>query len=83
MDEYEKRVQENPFNDDTLEILPDLSLKINGVSTKANILSIKPIGTRGKFRVKLELNVLLTAAPPSYDIKELEATGQVVIKSCL
>ena len=71
----------NPFNDNTLEILPDTSFKINGVPVNADILSIVPIGSRGLFRVKLDMSVLLTAAPPAYDIKDLETTGQVVIKS--
>ncbi len=65
----------------TLEILPDTSLKINGTPVEANILSIKPSEVCGKFRVKLEMSVLLSAAPPEYDIKELEATGQFLIKS--
>ena len=71
----------NPFNDDTLEILPDTSLKINGTPVEARILSIKPSGACGKFRVKLEMSVFLTAAPPDYDIKERETTGQFLIKS--
>ena len=73
--------QNNPFKFDTVEILSDLSLKVNGVPVKAKILSIKPIGTLGRFSVQLELHALLTATPPAYDIKELGATGQVVIKS--
>lgn len=74
-------IQNNPFNDDTLEILPDMSLKVNGVPIKGGIISIEPTGTRGKFRVKLELCVLLTATPPTYDLTELKTTGQVAIKS--
>lgn len=68
------------LNAETLEILPDLSIKINGTPVKANIISIKPVGGLGAFRVEMEMNVLLTAAPPEYDTKELVVCGQRVIK---
>ncbi|MCM1329986.1 MAG: hypothetical protein NC253_11155 [Ruminococcus sp.] len=69
------------LENNTLEILPDTSIKINGTPVKANIISIKPAGTRGQFCVKMEMCVLLTAEPPEYDLTELETTGQVLIKS--
>lgn len=69
------------LNAETLEILPDLSIKINGTPVNANIISIKPFGKTGKFRVKMELCVSLTAAPPEYDFTELKTTGQFSIKS--
>lgn len=64
-----------------LEILPDRTIKINDVTVSAKILSLTPGGLPGQFLANLEMLVMLTAAPPEYDFKELGATGQVVIKS--
>jgi len=69
----------NPINN--VEILPDTSLKINGTPVEANIISIKPSALRGLFVVELQMRVMLTAAPPAFDVKELEETGQFLIKS--
>lgn len=68
------------FASETLEILPDTSIKINGTPVKADIISIKPAKTHGKFRVKLEMCVLLNAKPTEYDFTQLETTGQFAIK---
>lgn len=70
-----------PFNANTLEILPNQTIKINGVTVSTKIISLTPGGMPGQFLANLEMLVMLTAAPPEYDFKELEATGQVVIKS--